>query len=32
VGAPGEGSAATGVDGDQADDSAFWAGAVYLFR
>jgi hypothetical protein len=31
VSAPGEGSAATGVDGDQADDSAPYAGAVYIF-
>jgi len=26
-----EGSAATGIDGDQADDSAFRAGSVYVF-
>jgi hypothetical protein len=32
VGAYGEGSAAQGVDGDQADDSAGQSGAVYLFR
>ncbi|MET0010611.1 MAG: hypothetical protein ABW109_22370, partial [Candidatus Thiodiazotropha sp. 6PLUC4] len=31
VGAPGESSAATGVDGDQQDNSAQSAGAVYLF-
>src|SRR5690606_15975665 len=31
VGAPGEGSAATGVNGDQADNSAGGAGAVYVF-
>jgi len=31
VGALGEGSSATGVDGDQTDDSATYAGAVYLF-
>jgi cysteine-rich repeat protein len=31
VGAPDEGSAATGVDGDQADRSASFAGAVYVF-
>jgi len=31
VGAPGEGSAATGVDGDQSDRSANGAGAVYVF-
>jgi hypothetical protein len=31
VGANGEGSAATGVGGDQADDSAPLAGAVYAF-
>ncbi len=31
VAAPGEGSAATGIDGDQADDSAGGAGAVYVF-
>jgi hypothetical protein len=30
VSSPWEGSAATGVDGDQADDSAFGAGAVYV--
>jgi hypothetical protein len=32
VGAPGESSAATGVNGDQADDSATFAGAVYVFK
>ena len=31
VGAPGEESLATGIDGDQGDDSAYRAGAVYLF-
>jgi hypothetical protein len=31
VGAPYESSAATGVDGDQSDDTAPHAGAVYLF-
>jgi cysteine-rich repeat protein len=31
VGAPGEASAATGIDGDQADNSASGAGAVYVF-
>ncbi|MFO1541176.1 MAG: hypothetical protein ACKOTZ_12170, partial [Chloroflexota bacterium] len=31
VGAPGEDSASTGVDGDAADDSAASAGAVYVF-
>ncbi len=31
IGAPTEGSAATGVDGDQADNSAHGAGAAYLF-
>lgn len=31
VGAPLESSSATGVDGDQADDAARWAGAVYVF-
>lgn len=31
VGAPGEGSLATGVNGNQADDSAGGAGAVYVF-
>lgn len=30
VGAPGEGSAATGINGNQADNSAWQAGAVYL--
>jgi FG-GAP repeat len=32
VGAPDEDSAATGIDGDQADNSAVSAGAVYVFR
>ncbi len=32
VGAPGEGSDATGVDGDQRNDRAPGRGAVYLFR
>jgi ABC-type Fe2+-enterobactin transport system substrate-binding protein len=32
VGAPGESSAATGVNGDQADNSALRSGAVYVFR
>jgi hypothetical protein len=32
VGAPGEASAATGIDGDQTDDSAYQTGAVYAFR
>jgi hypothetical protein len=32
VGAPGEASAATGVDGDQASNAAPGAGAVYVFR
>lgn len=32
VGAPVEASAATGIDGDQADNAAPYAGAVYLFR
>jgi len=31
VGAPGESSAATGVDGNQADNSASAAGAIYVF-
>jgi hypothetical protein len=31
VGASGEDSAATGIDGNQADNSAFSAGAVYVF-
>jgi hypothetical protein len=31
VGAPNEGSAATGIGGDQADNSAVYAGAVYVF-
>ncbi len=31
VGAPGEDSNATGVDGDQSDNSAYGAGAVYVF-
>jgi len=32
VGAQGEGSAATGVAGNQADNSALNAGAVYVFQ
>jgi hypothetical protein len=32
VGASGEDSAATGVNGDQADNSAQYGGAVYVFR
>ena len=32
VGAYGESSAATGIDGDQSDQSAPFAGAVYIFR
>lgn len=32
VGAPGEDSSATGIDGDQADNSMASAGAVYIFR
>lgn len=32
VGAPDEDSAATGIDGNQADDSVVSAGAVYIFR
>lgn len=32
AGAPLESSAATGIDGDQADDSAAAAGAAYVFR
>lgn len=31
VGAPGEGSSATGVNGNQADDGCLGAGAVYVF-
>lgn len=31
VGAPGEDSAATGINGDQSDDSASDSGAVYIF-
>lgn len=31
VGAPNEGSGATGIDGNQGDRSAPWAGAVYVF-
>ena len=31
IGAPGEASAATGIDGDQADDSQVQSGAVYVF-
>ncbi len=32
VGASGEGSSATGINGDQNDNSSIWAGAAYLFR
>ena len=32
VGAPGEDSAATEINGDQADNSSFDSGAVYVFR
>jgi hypothetical protein len=32
VGAPYESSSATGVDGDQTNDDALYAGAVYVFR
>jgi ABC-type Fe2+-enterobactin transport system substrate-binding protein len=32
VGAPDESSAATGVNGNQADNSASYAGAIYVFR
>jgi len=32
VGAPGEASNAIGVNGNQADNTAAGAGAVYLFR
>jgi hypothetical protein len=32
VGAPGESSAATGINGDQEDDSATQSGAMYVFR
>ena len=32
VGAPGEASAATGINGNQADNAASGAGAVYMFR
>ena len=32
VGVSGESSAATGINGNQADDSRFGAGAVYLYR
>jgi hypothetical protein len=32
VGAPGEDSAATGVNGDEGDDSALGAGAAYVFE
>jgi hypothetical protein len=32
VGAPGESSVATGVDGDESSDGAPYAGAVYVFR
>lgn len=31
IGAPFEASNATGINGDQADDSALWAGAAYIF-
>lgn len=31
VGATGEGSAATGINGDQADNSSLFSGAVYVF-
>jgi len=31
IGAPGDSSSATGIDGDQADHSAYGAGAVYVF-
>ncbi len=31
IGAPHESSAATGINGDQTDDSAFYAGAVYVY-
>lgn len=31
LGAPGEESSATGINGDLEDDSAFWAGAVFEF-
>ncbi|NIW25308.1 MAG: hypothetical protein GWN29_12475, partial [Gammaproteobacteria bacterium] len=32
IGARGEDSGATGIDGDQTDNSVTEAGAVYLFR
>lgn len=32
IGAPGEASAATGIDGDQSDNTAAGAGAVYVYR
>jgi hypothetical protein len=32
VAGPGEGSAATGIGGDQANDAAPGAGAVYVFE
>lgn len=32
IGSPGERSAATGIDGDQADNSATSAGAAYVYR
>ena len=32
VGALGEGSIATGIGGDQTDNSRFAAGAVYVYR
>jgi len=31
VGAPGESSAATGIGGTQTDNTATYAGAVYMF-
>lgn len=31
VGAPGEASAATGINGDQSDQSAYFSGAVYVY-
>jgi hypothetical protein len=31
IGAPAEGSNATGVNGDQSDNSSSWAGAAYVF-
>jgi hypothetical protein len=32
IGAPGEASSATGMNGDQASDSAIYSGAVYVFQ